>query len=38
MSTVGYGDILPINIYEKIYVILSTLIACGIFGYALSTI
>lgn len=38
MATVGYGDILPITIIEKIFVILSTLLACGIFGYSLSTI
>ena len=36
--TVGYGDITPKNIYEKIYVILLILIGCGSHAYSISTI
>jgi hypothetical protein len=38
MITVGYGDTVPVNSNEKIYVILVTLIACGIFAFAVNTI
>jgi hypothetical protein len=38
MITVGYGDIVPINPTEKIYVIIMTLVSCGIFAYALNII
>jgi hypothetical protein len=34
MITVGYGDIHPVNIYEKIYSILMSLISCGVFAFA----
>ena len=32
MTTVGYGDITPATIQEKIYVTIFTLLACFIFG------
>ncbi|KAL4468348.1 hypothetical protein ABPG72_010749 [Tetrahymena utriculariae] len=38
MITIGYGDIYPVNIFEKIYVILMTFIACGLFAYFLNCI
>ena len=38
MITVGYGDITPVNTYEKIYCISMTLISCGFFAYVLNTI
>lgn len=38
MLTIGYGDITPTNNMEKIYCIIMTLIACGIFGYSINTI
>ena len=38
MITVGYGDIHPFTIFEKLYVILMTLISCGIFAYSVNTI
>ncbi|KAL4499999.1 hypothetical protein ABPG73_011107 [Tetrahymena malaccensis] len=38
MITVGYGDIFPVSVYEKIYVIGMTCITCGIFGYAINKI
>jgi hypothetical protein len=38
MITVGYGDIVPITIFERIYVILVTLIACGVFAYSVNSI
>jgi hypothetical protein len=38
MITVGYGDISPISAYEKLYVILMTLVTCGVFAYTVNTI
>ncbi|KAL4427492.1 hypothetical protein ABPG74_015195 [Tetrahymena malaccensis] len=38
MITIGYGDIYPVNILEKIYVILMTFITCGLFAYCLNCI
>jgi hypothetical protein len=38
MITVGYGDISPKNTTEKIYVIVMTLISCGVFAYAVNLI
>lgn len=38
MITIGYGDIFPINKYEKIYVIIMTFISCGLFAYCLNCI
>ncbi|KAL4462119.1 hypothetical protein ABPG74_000964 [Tetrahymena malaccensis] len=38
MTTIGYGDIVPITNLERIYVSIVTLISCGIFGYSISQI
>ena len=38
MITVGYGDISPVNNYEKIFSIFFVFIACGIFAYSLNSI
>ncbi|EAR83114.2 cation channel family protein (macronuclear) [Tetrahymena thermophila SB210] len=38
MITIGYGDIFPVNIFEKIYVIFMTFITCGLFAYCLNCI
>lgn len=38
MTTVGFGDIHPLNSSEKIYVSVVTMISSGIFGYTLSVI
>jgi len=38
MITVGYGDVFPINIYEKIYVMGMTLISCGLFAYCVNAV
>ncbi|EGR33586.1 hypothetical protein IMG5_048560 [Ichthyophthirius multifiliis] len=38
MVTVGYGDITPLNVYEKQLSILTILIACGIFAFSVSSI
>lgn len=38
MSTIGYGDITPITEIEKLYGILISFIACGIFAYFLNLI
>ncbi|CAD8096304.1 unnamed protein product [Paramecium sonneborni] len=36
--TVGYGDIVPVTTVERVFVILVTLLICGVFGYCLSNI
>ena len=38
MITLGYGDIVPQTIHEKIYVIIAAMIGCGIFAYSVNTI
>ncbi|EAR82534.2 cation channel family protein (macronuclear) [Tetrahymena thermophila SB210] len=38
MITIGYGDVVPINIYEKIYVIGMTFVSCATFAYCINTI
>lgn len=38
MITVGYGDIAPVSINEKLFAILMTVIACGMFAYAVNTV
>jgi hypothetical protein len=34
MITIGYGDISPINTTERIFVMVVSLVACGVFAYA----
>lgn len=34
----GYGDVVPVTIEERIYTIFMTLIACGIFAYSVNQI
>ena len=38
MSTIGYGDSFPVSTNEKIFVIFMSLVACGVFGYVITTI
>ena len=38
MTTVGYGDIYPITINEKLFAMLSMLVACGVFAYVVGSI
>ena len=38
LTTVGYGDIHPVNKYEKIYTIFVNFISCGVFAYCLNRI
>ncbi len=38
MITVGFGDIVPKTIKEKLYVIVVQLISCGIFAYVVNSI
>lgn len=38
MITIGYGDIGPINMYEKIYVIFMAFFSTAVFGYAIQKI
>jgi len=38
MLTVGYGDVVPISLSERIYSIISMMLACVVFGYSLNTV
>lgn len=38
MTTVGYGDIVPVTSVEKIYCIIVMLLACCIFAYIMNSI
>jgi Ion transport protein len=38
MTTVGYGDVAPYTMSEKIYAMFSMLIACGVFAYVVGSI
>lgn len=38
MSTVGYGDVVPKNNYERCYVMVMTMLSSALFGYVINTI
>lgn len=38
MSTIGYGDISPVTNMEKIYGLIVTLVACGVFAFCVNMI
>ena len=38
MTTVGYGDIVPFTINEKVYATACMIVACGVFAYTVSSI
>jgi len=38
MVTVGYGDIVPTNTIERGFVVVITLISCGVFAYTVNSI
>jgi len=38
MTTVGYGDIVPITPIETIVCLVMLLFACGVFGFSVNTI
>ena len=38
MTTIGYGDITPVNIRERTLMIVIALFSCCIFGYAIGNI
>ena len=38
MSTVGFGDISPQSVKERIYIIVITLLSCGQYGYIVNKI
>ena len=33
LTTVGYGDVLPVTLYEKVYVCVAMAIGCAYFSY-----
>ena len=37
MTTVGFGDIVPVNNDEKIFAIFMMLLSCGVFAYTMNT-
>ena len=38
MTTVGYGDISPKSNFEKIFCIINTIFACGVFAFSINLI
>ena len=38
MITVGYGDVCPITTQERMFVILTSLLGCGVFAYSINAI
>ena len=38
MTTVGYGDVVPLEKYEKLYAMATMLISWGIFAYLIGSI
>lgn len=38
MTTVGYGDIVPVTLEEKLFAMFAMLLACGVFAYTLGSI
>lgn len=38
MTTVGYGDIIPITDNEMIFTIVSMIVACALFAYTVGSI
>lgn len=38
MITLGYGDIVPVNSSERGFVIVITMISCGVFAYSVNYI
>lgn len=38
MATIGYGDITPVTVGEKIYVMGCMIAACGFFAYIVGSI
>ncbi|EAR83914.2 cation channel family protein (macronuclear) [Tetrahymena thermophila SB210] len=38
MITVGYGDVVPQNTWERLFCIIVMLISCGVFGYGINQI
>lgn len=38
MITIGYGDVVPVNKVERLFVIIDCIIACGVFAYSINAI
>lgn len=38
MVTIGYGDIHPVNVYEKLYVLGMCFFSCGMFAFSVNMI
>lgn len=36
MSTIGYGDIVPSTVTEKIYGVIISFLTCGVFAFAIN--
>ena len=38
MITVGYGDIYPATTIERLFLVIMSLLSCGVFAYAINSI
>lgn len=38
MTTIGYGDITPVNLSERIFVIFMTMFSTAVFAYSVNNI
>lgn len=38
MSTIGYGDISPVSVSEKIFSSIITILACGVFAFSVNMV
>lgn len=38
MTTVGYGDIAPVSLLERMYAVLAMILASAVFGYSMNTV
>lgn len=38
MTTVGYGDIAPVSVAERVYAVLAMILASAVFGYSMNTV
>ena len=38
MTTIGYGDVTPQNLIERVYLIFVAIVSCCTFGYSINSI